>query len=155
MGYYMQFFNQSADSVDFQTLHRSLKELHSSYCIKGVKKEASEYGELYLGEELLGEIEINRPGDGLFDEEKAEFQSLLNPEDTAERCKNALSDVQALLNQVREVIAVCVLWQGRENGPTMDMIDPLWQWLSGYREGLLLADGEGFYNENELILALL
>ena len=49
-------------------------------------------------------------------------------------------------------VAVRVLDQGREPEETLAKLDPLWQWLLANREGLLQAEGEGYYGATGLIL---
>jgi hypothetical protein len=45
-----------------------------------------------------------------------------------------------------------VLHQGRSNEETLGLLAPLWDWLTTSRRGLVQADGEGFYDQGELIL---
>jgi hypothetical protein len=60
--------------------------------------------------------------------------------------------VEKVLKTAKRTIAVQVLSQGRESEETLSGIDPLWRWLFLTRKGLLHADGEGYYDEDDLIL---
>jgi hypothetical protein len=42
-------------------------------------------------------------------------------------------------------VAARVLWQGRRAEEALDLLDPLWDWLTASRHGLVQAHGEGFY----------
>jgi len=63
---------------------------------------------------------------------------------------------RALVAQTLEgataIVAIQVLWQGRSTDETLKRIQPVWDVLSANREGLLQADGEGFYDGSGLIL---
>ena len=50
------------------------------------------------------------------------------------------------------IVAVRVLWRGREPDETLDMLSPLWEWLFANRTGILQADDEGWYHGPDLIL---
>lgn len=102
-------------------------------------------GELRLGEDLLGIIEINEPGDGMFDEEIEELLEFL------EDGEGDVRGVKKHLQRANRIIALQVLDQARELEATLSMIDPLWDWLKRYRDGLLQADGEGWYKGTKLI----
>lgn len=60
--------------------------------------------------------------------------------------------VLEVLTRVREMIAVQVLFGGRDIESTLTRLDPLWEWLFAHRRGLLQADGEGFYDATGLVL---
>ena len=100
-----------------------------------------------VGDSVYAQIEINLPGDGLYDEEIQEMLGF--PLDAEGQGRKR---VERVLKSAKRTIAVQVLWQGRESEETFSRIDPSWQWLFLTRKGLLYADGEGYYNEDDLIL---
>ena len=58
------------------------------------------------------------------------------------------------LTNATSIIAVRVLWQGREPEPTLEKLDALWNWLLSNRTGLMQADDEGYYDSSGLILSV-
>lgn len=135
MGYYMRFIMVDGPEISLPSLEQALKRIDPAYSIL-------ESGELKHGSDLYGVIEINRPGDGLFDEEIEELKEFV--EDARGRRRK---DVLKVLDNAKAIVAVQVLWQGRETEPTLQKIDPLWQWLFSHCKGLLQADGEGYYDD--------
>ena len=93
------------------------------------------------------EIEINQPGEGLFEDEIKEMLEFLQEADGKKRER-----VEKVLKSAKRIISVRVLGQGRDSGETLAGIEPLWKWLFLTRDGLLQADGEGYYDENDLVL---
>jgi hypothetical protein len=149
MGYYMRFFDTSEQPLDLKAVDAALRQIDRVYRIEIVPETDSLQGELHYGGELYGEIEINQPGDGLFDEEAQE--QLESLEDTDEGDPAYVAEV---LGRAKSSVVVRVLSQGRESNDTLLRIDPLWAWLFTSRSGLLQADGEGFYNSQGLVVAV-
>jgi len=85
--------------------------------------------------------------DDLFEEELCELKESVEEARGARR-----ADVLKILDEPKAIVAVEVLWQGRETEPTLQKIDPLWAWLFSHRKGLLQADGEGYYDRSGHIL---
>jgi hypothetical protein len=104
-------------------------------------------GTLYRGSELLGQLEVSRPGDGLFEADSDELRR------EARQGGAAAGPVLARLGSLTAILAVSVLWQERAAEQTLDLLSPLWDWLLANRRGLIHADGEGFYDGQGLILA--
>jgi hypothetical protein len=143
MGYYLRYFVTDPKPVSILELEAGLRCFDPAYSISAEGK----FGDLLHGGEVYGQIEINRPGDGLFDEEIAENIEMVEDSSSPnrERVINALRAATA-------TVALQVVWQGRDGDATLAKIDPLWKWLFSNRQGLLQADGEGFYDESKLIL---
>ena len=57
-----------------------------------------------------------------------------------------------MLRRATAIVCLQVLWQGRDSEATFSKIDLLWQWLFLFRRGVMQADGEGFYDEDGLIV---
>jgi hypothetical protein len=85
----------------------------------------------------------------LFDDERAE---LIESADQGEGPGKAA--VLETLRDARIILAVQVLFGNGDPEETLDALDPLWSWLQENRQGLLQADGEGYYDANGLILEL-
>ena len=62
--------------------------------------------------------------------------------------------VERVLRDAQRLICARVLWGSRDTEATLSRLDVLWDWLFTHRSGLLHAEGEGFYEDDELILAL-
>jgi hypothetical protein len=103
--------------------------------------------DLYLRDGLSAEIEINEPGSGLFEDEIAEMLEFLKDAKGKSRKR-----VEKVLKDARRIISVRVLGQDREAEDTLAGVDPLWKWLFSTRRGLLQADGEGYYDADDLIV---
>jgi hypothetical protein len=140
MGYYMRFIATDQTETKLSTLEQALKELDAGYSIAAS-------GELKHGDDLYGVVEINLPGDGLFDGEIGELKEFV--EEVRGRRRG---DVLKTLDEARAIIAVQVLWEDRQPEATLQRLDPLWQWVISHRKGLLQADGEGYYDHSGLIL---
>jgi hypothetical protein len=120
-------------------IEKGLKGFDPSYSI--------EDDHLKLGNAVYGAIEINAPGDGLFDEE---IEWML--EEVEESEGEGKTKVKRALEQAKAIVALQVLWQGRGTEETMEKLEPLWEWLFANRQGLLQADAEGYYDSSGLIL---
>ncbi|HEV8487975.1 MAG TPA: hypothetical protein VGV87_30930 [Blastocatellia bacterium] len=146
MGYYMRFIVTDEQDVSLSVLEFALKQVDSAYLIERDEESDSE-GLLKCGDAVYGQIEVNRPGDGLFDGEIEELCDFVNNSDGVKK-----SEVLNVLGQANAIVAIRVLDQGRESEDTLMKIDPLWDWLFANRQGLLQAGGEGYYDASGLIL---
>lgn len=138
MGYYMRYIVTDDRPLSIADLDAALKATDSAYEIKD--------GGLYHGADLYGEIEINLRGEELGDEELGELEEFAEDSDGEQKQR-----VLAALRNAKSIVAVRVLWQGRDPEPTLEKPDPLWEWLFSNRQGLMQADGEGYYDASALI----
>lgn len=147
MGYYLRFIVTDDRQVDLSLLEGALKTVDSSYQIADRYSGPTETGNLVGGGELYGQVEINRPGDGLFEEELEELK-----EEAEEGRGRGREAVPQALKTARALVAIQVLWQDRETDATLERIDPLWHWLFANRKGLPEADREGYHDQSGHIL---
>jgi hypothetical protein len=98
---------------------------------------------------MLAHLTINVPGDGLFDDERAELSEYAEAGEGPGR-----PIVLETLANARTILAAQVLFGDRDTDETLDALGPLWSWLQDNRRGLLQADGEGYYDTDGLILEL-
>jgi hypothetical protein len=147
MGYYMRFFDTSEKPLSIDEVEGALREVDPAYRLESPESAKIPQADLYLREGLYAEIEINQPGDGLFEDEIAEMLEFL--EDAEGKARKR---VEKVLKSARRIISVRVLGQDREAEDTLAGIDPLWRWLFSTRAGLLQADGEGYYDADDLVL---
>jgi hypothetical protein len=149
MGYYMRFIVADEQDISLKVLESGLRQKDSAYAIERDEADDDE-GELKYNSDLYGAIEINRPGDGLFDDEIGELKEFLE-EVEGERKE----EVFRVLSEAKAIIALQVLQQGRATDEeTLVRIDPLWQWLHANRKGLLQADAEGYYDASGLVITV-
>ena len=97
----------------------------------------------------FGEIEINRRGEQLFEEEIAELMEFVS-----DAPGSAAEIVVDHLRRASTVVVVRVLWGGSDTNQPLEMLVPLWNWLFANRAGLLQVDGEGFYDNTGLVLEI-
>jgi len=142
----MRFIVTDEKDVSLGTLESALKQIDPAYLIDRDEETDSE-GLLKWRDAVYGQIEVNRPGDGLFDGEIEELKEFVENSEGAKR-----SDVLNVLGQAKAIVAIRVVYERRESEDTLVKIDPLWQWLFANRQGLLQAGGEGYYDSSGLIL---
>ncbi len=147
MGYYMRYFSTDEQEITIYLLESALKQFDPQYAITNGHLPPRGFGDLMYGNEIYGQIEVNRVGDRLFQEELDEFKEFLN----GNRSRGAKTVLQ-VLNNAKTTVAIQVLWQDRTVAQTLNRIDPLYKWLFANRKGLLQVDGEGYYNGSKLIL---
>jgi hypothetical protein len=143
----MRYFDTSDEPLAIKDIEAAMKRENPAYRLEIFEDSKRPLADLYLGDAVYAQIEINQPGDGLFDEEIEEMLDfLLDAEGQVQKRG------EKVLKAAKRTVAVQVLSQGRESEETLSGIDPLWKWLFLTREGLLHADGAGYYDEDDLIL---
>ncbi len=146
MGYYMRFISDDEKDITLSFIEMALREADSNYAIDRDTETDSE-GDLTYGGGVYGEIEVNRPGDGLFDEEIDELKEFAENAEGEHKEK-----VLTHLNRSKTLVAVRVLHQGRSAEETFQKLDLLWEMLFRHRSGLMQADAEGYFDASGLIL---
>ena len=147
MGYYMRFVVADDKNISLSVINSGLKEKDAAYSVV-FDDDADDAGDFTHNGDIYGALEINRPGDGLFDEEIDELKEFL--EDAEGERK---PEVLQVLNDAKVIVALQVLQQGRTTGEeTFERIDPLWEWLFANYKGLMQADAEGYYDAQGLVL---
>lgn len=142
MGYYMRFIMTDGSETTLAGIEQGLRQIDTAYSV-------GSSGELHHGTDLYAQIDINRLGDEMFDDEIAELKEFV--EDVRGKRKK---DVLKVLDEAKTILAVQVLWEDRDADATLDRLSPLWDWLFSNRTGLLRADGEGYYDTSGLILGV-
>ena len=148
MGYYIRYIVSDDRPVSLQDIRIAFAEAGSGYEVDGEESEAT----IVYDSRPIGHVTLNVPGDGLFDEERDELIEFA--QDSSDT--NAQTRVVNTLREAQGIVAVQVLF-GDGDGDTdqtLDRLAPLWTWLQANRRGLIQADGEGYYDGQELILPL-
>ena len=146
MGYYMRYIVSDDRTIGLEDIRAVFAQAGTGYEVDGEEVEATI---AYEGKPI-GHITLNVPGDGLFDEERDELIEFAQDGDD----KSAKASVINTLQGARSIVAVQVLFGDGDTDRTLDRLIPLWDWLHANRQGLIQADGEGYYDGQELILAL-
>ena len=131
--------------VAINDVRRAFAVEDEDYLVEGEDPEAG----VALDGRMIAHVTINVPGDGLFEDERAELS------EAAEEGEGpGKANVLETLENARAILAVQVLFGNSDTDETLDALAPLWSWLQDNRRGLLHADGEGYYDANGLILEL-
>ncbi|MBX3730884.1 MAG: hypothetical protein KF858_17040 [Candidatus Sumerlaeia bacterium] len=147
MPYRMRYFDTTPEPLALQDIEKALVCVDPEYRLDVVEGSKTPLANLCRGDDIFAQIEINQPGDGLFEPEIQEMLDFLADSEGEGRER-----VEAVLKAATHTIALALVWQERETDETLSGIDPLWEWLFQNRRGLLQADGEGYYDETGLIL---
>jgi hypothetical protein len=97
-------------------------------------------GEVSRGGQLLAEIEINKPGSDMFSDDINGMMWKLQ--------HAGASQVMQRIQGTQAVLAVQIL-DGAPNA--MELLNPLWSVLARLASGLWHVDGQGFYDEGQLV----
>ena len=130
MGQYMRYFADA--TLALNVIKKSLSVEDPSFKIDG--------GEVSRDGQLLAEIEVNKPGSDMFS-------------DDINGMMKKLQDVGALqvmqrVQGTQAILAVQIL-DGTPNA--MELLGPLWTVLLRLAAGLWHVEGQGFYDQGQLI----
>jgi hypothetical protein len=146
MSYFMRFMLTDGKPPTLVELASALKAADGAFSL--VQDSAdSEAGDLYCGDELYAEIEINQRGDPLCDEDIEDFVEELTKHDDPKRL--IALDV---LERATGMVVLHMLRAGHENPM---VLNALWDWLFAAHAGLLQVDEEGFFDHDQRIVSLL
>jgi hypothetical protein len=145
MGYLMRFFVISAEELSLNQLGEAMQQVDVRYLLANT--EVPDMADLLFDGVLLAVLEINRPGDDIFEDDLAEFSDVVGPGNTLEEIR-----VRDVLGQTQALVAAEVFWEGTDAEAALAKLDPLWDWLFEKVDGLAQADTEGFYDRAGLVL---
>lgn len=106
-------------------------------------------GEVMRGTELLGEVEISVSGSDLFAAD-CEYKIA----ECAQIATQAAQQVIARLQGTQSIVTLRVLDGERDPAVTWELLSPLWTVLPALSTGLTQVDGQGFYDGEQLVVAL-
>lgn len=145
MGYYIRFVSTDARPVATTDLQNAFVAAGPAYAVQVDDTAAT----IRHAGATIAHVEINVPGDGLFDDERDELAEFATE---AGGDASATARVLKTLGGARTIVAAQVLFGTGDAETTLSRLDPLWGWLFQNREGLLQADAEGYYDAQGLIL---
>ena len=146
MSYFMRFILTDGTPPTLEIIAEALRAVDTSFTVTQFSDD-SESGDLYYGDDLYAEIEINLRGDPLCDEDIEDFVEELNKHDDP-KSEIALN----VLQRATGMVVLHVLRAGHENHLALNQ---LWDWLFATRAGLLQVDEEGFFDHDQQIVSLL
>src|SRR5688500_1194623 len=129
MGYLMRYISTDAQEITLPMIEADLKAIDPAYAIVNIEVDA--LGDLMYRDTQCAIIEINRPGDDMFEDDLAEFQDLVGKGDTGGE-----QVVRETLTNATALIVIEALWKGEDAEPILAKIDPLWDWLFANYAGL-------------------
>jgi len=138
----MRFLITDPGPVDLADLAASLKLANPRYKLEFESNAAT----LSLAGAPIAGIQVNIPGDGLFEDELAELE-----ESASEGSGPGEAKVADALATANAIFAVQVLNAASGSDGSLESLDPVWEWLFSNRSGLLQADAEGYYDADGLI----
>src|SRR5262245_27448238 len=106
MPYRMRFFDTSDEALSLKDIEIALKREDSAYRLEIYEDSERPLADMYFGDGIYAQIELNKPGDGLFDEEIQEMLELVIDAEG-----NGGKQVEQVLKAAKRTIAVQVLWQ--------------------------------------------
>lgn len=148
MGYYMRFYDTDPRPLYISEIRAALHEIDSQFEMDQGSDSLSSGDLLYAGA-LHAEVTIDVPDHDYFVSER---DSIL--EEVARSGAASRHQVEAVLRSAKRQICLRVRWGDRDAESTLSRLDVLWDWLFAHRSGLLHAEGEGFYQDETLILTM-
>lgn len=145
MGYLMRFFVTDKMDLTLQYLGNALQLVDARYQLANT--DVPDIADLLFDGTQLAVLEINRPGDDMFEDDLAEFDEMVGPDHDP-----ATTRVREVLHQTKALVVAEVFWEGTESEAALEKLDPLWNWLFQHVQGLAQADTEGFYDSSGLVL---
>lgn len=147
MGYYMRFIASDQGDVSFDQIETMLVSVDVHYTLQRSQFEFEQVADVFYGGVVIGQIEINRVDEEIFEDDVSAFRDMIG-----EPASNEEHSVLAILDRARFMVVVEALWKGTDAENILTKFDPLWAWLFENRIGVLQADNEGFYDANGLLV---
>jgi hypothetical protein len=133
----MRYFADAPLALD--QIKSGLKAANPAFKIDG--------GEVQYDGEVLGEMEITRPGSDMFADEIAGILQRL-AQTRAQATQAVMSRVQA----TQSVLGFQVMDGQRAPAATMELLGPFWSVVQGLANGLWQIEGQGFYEGGQLLV---
>ncbi|MBE2183130.1 MAG: hypothetical protein IAE89_06875 [Anaerolineae bacterium] len=146
MSNFLRFLFTDGEPPTLAEIDQGLSAINSAYSLDADLSEPT-FGDLYYEDKLLAELEINTPGDDVFEDDVADMVEELQKHDDP----NREIPLQALA-KATGMVAIHLKRAGYEN---YELVQPLLGWLFDHRNGLLQIDLDGFYDHEKRIVSLL
>jgi hypothetical protein len=152
MSFYMRFISTSSKPITLDLIESGLNEVDPGYMLENAQTETFSAADFVFEGQLCAELEINRSGDDIFQDEIDELADYLQDVDWSRA--DAQGQVFDTLEAAQLMISVRVPQRGDDIEVILDRIEPLWDWLFDHYDGLLQIDGDGYYGPGGLIYNL-
>lgn len=146
MSYYMRFIITEAVPLDLPAVDAVLKSVDSAFAVR-IDPMVPESGDLLYGDTAYAIVEVNQPGDDIFEEDIDELKEAVSFHDNPRK-----AEVLAVLDSAQRMIALEILEAGDEN---LVALEPFWDALFARYKGLLQVDEEGFFDREGRVLSLI
>lgn len=148
MGYFMRFFITDSTPITLADLAAALTAIDSAFTLIP-DSELADFGIMNYESQMLAEVEINHAGEDILEEDRDELRDLLKFSQHAHR-----ECVLGVIDAVQSAVVLEAYWEGWDSEPVLEKTDLLFDWLFDRHSGLLLMDGEGFFDKETLILPM-
>jgi hypothetical protein len=146
---------EESDTVTLDAIEAALKAIDPAYALGHRQPAPYEAADLLYKDQVYAEIELNRPGDDLFEDAVAvliddldEFQ-FDHPED-----QKVQQTLREWIQQARLIVGVQIIFGDEGMEPGVALVEPLWDWLFTVVEGVLQVDYEGYYDADGELLVM-
>lgn len=143
MGDFIRYILTEPHDLTLEGVEKGLRQVDPEFAIV-VDQAAQNMGDVLLGGEVFGEIELNRPEDQVFDEDIEDLREQLVDIPNSEKAV-----VMKALAKATGMIAFQITEEGHDQ---YGQIDAFWDWLFVHYAGLLQIDDEGYYNQDDQVL---
>lgn len=133
MSYYIRYILSDAKEVTLLELEEALQQVNPNYALAE--------GILTFDNQEHGHIEINVINDGIFEDDIELLKGF------AEEKENKDS-LLAILKVSKSMVTVQPIWKDRDDEETLEMLEPMFDWLIDNRVGLLAVEGGSFFNSD-------
>lgn len=148
MAYHMRFFDLSRKPIGLAAIETALRVSDPAYRLTELADSNGSKAMLALGDRVLGNLTILTESDQRFQSVMQERnRALANADDEYREA------VEHTLAESKRFIEIELAETSEDDfDAALEAVDPLWDWLFDSREGLLHAEGEGYYQDGEIIL---
>ncbi len=156
MGDFIRYlFTSPIPDLSLASIEVGLKAVDAAFSIFPDPATGNSGDLLYAGE-IYGELEFNRNGDQVFDEDIADLRDQIvaigmGSIDDLDSDDEGFAVVEQALLSAAGMIALRLFEAGHEH---YQRIDLFWDWLFEHYPGVLQIDEEGFYDQTEQILVV-
>ena len=130
MSHCIRYFITESKMIDLTDLEAGIRQINPGYEIDA--------DILLLDEEEYGQIDINEPGDGLFESELELARRFAEKKAGRDR-------LQATLQDAKRLVVAQAIWSGSDE-ETIDALRGMFGWLQQNYRGILMDEGGTFYD---------
>ena len=145
MGDFIRYILTGENDLTLALVEAGLKEVDPEFALQIDQAATNSADVLYAGE-IFGEVEVNQREDQVFAEDIEDLREEL--EDIEDESK---APILEMLSAATAMVALQLSEEGHEH---YSRVDAFWDWLFERYPGLLQIDEEGYYSQEEQLLAM-